>query len=76
MKLPLVDPNKLIKILMLKGYRKIGQSGSHVQFKNGKGTIITIPVHPGRNVGRGLLRKIIRDIELTRDEFMNLLGSV
>jgi predicted RNA binding protein YcfA (HicA-like mRNA interferase family) len=47
-----------------------------VQFKNGKGTIITIPVHPGRNVGRGLLRKIIRDIELTRDEFMNLLGSV
>ena len=76
MKLPLVDPNKLIKILMLKGYRKIGQSGSHVQFKNEKGTIITVPVHHGRDVGRGLLRKILRDIELTRDEFMDLLGSV
>ena len=76
MKLPLVGPNKLIKILLLKGYRKIGQSGSHVQFKNEKGTIITVPMHPGRDVGRGLLRKIIRDIELTREEFIGLLRSV
>ena len=29
-----------------------------------------VPVHPGRDIGRGLLRKILRDAELTRDEFM------
>lgn len=45
MKLPLVSPDKLIKILILKGYRKAGQAGSHIQFKNEKGTLITVPVH-------------------------------
>lgn len=73
MKLPLLDSQMVIKILQAKGYHKIGQSGSHVQFKNGKGAIITIPVHPGRKVGRGLLRKIIRDLELSREEFLKLL---
>ncbi len=76
MKMPLIDPNKLIKILILKGYKRIGQSGSHIQFKNEKGTIITIPMHPERDVGRGLLRKIIRDLEISREEFIELLEKV
>ena len=72
MRLPVVDAKKLIKILDSLGYRKIGQSGSHVQFKNDRGSIITIPLHPGRNIGVGLLRKIIRDMEITREEFTEL----
>ncbi|MBS3067479.1 type II toxin-antitoxin system HicA family toxin [Candidatus Micrarchaeota archaeon] len=76
MKLPLVDAKTLIKILVLKGYTQIRQSGSHVQFKNEKGILITVPVHPGRDIGRGLLRKIIRDMELSRDEFIGLLEEV
>jgi len=72
----LVNPNRLNKILLLEGYRKIGQSGSHIQFKNERGTIITVPVHPGRDVGRGLLRKIIRDLEISRKEFIELLEKV
>ena len=52
MKLPLVDSRTAIKILELKGFKIIGQSGSHVQFKNEKGTIVTVPVHPGRDIGR------------------------
>ena len=55
------------------GYHKIGQSGSHIQFKDAKGTIITVPVHPGRKVGRGLLRKIIRDLEISREEFIDIV---
>ena len=76
MKLPLVDAKTLIKILVLKGYSKLRQGGSHVQFKNEKGTLITVPLHPGREIGKGLLRKIIRDMELTRDEFIELLKQV
>ena len=78
MKLPLVDAKKLIKILVLKGYVQVRQSGggSHLQFKNEKGILITVPVHPGRDIGRGLLRKIIRDMELSRDEFIELLEEV
>jgi len=76
MKLPLVDAKTLIKILAHKGYLQVRQSGSHIQFKNQKGTLITVPVHAGRDIGRGLLRKIIRDMELSRDEFISLLKQV
>lgn len=75
MKLPLVDYRTVIKILELKGFNLIGQSGSHVQFKNKKGTIITVSVHPGRDIGRGLTRKIIRDLEVSREEFIDLVNS-
>ncbi|MBI4021021.1 MAG: type II toxin-antitoxin system HicA family toxin [Candidatus Aenigmarchaeota archaeon] len=74
MKLPLADAKDVIKVLLAKGYAKIGQSGSHAQFKNNQGTVITVPIHPGRPIGRGLLRKIMRDLEVSREEFMELLG--
>lgn len=76
MKLQLVDSRTAIKILELKGFRIIGQSGSHVQFKNEKGIIITVPVHPGRDIGRGLIRKILRDLEISREEFIYLANNV
>ena len=76
MKLPLIDSRTAIKILELKSFKKIGQSGSHVQFKNEKGSIITVPVHPGRDIGRGLTRKILRDLEISREEFIDLINSV
>ncbi|MDO8554939.1 MAG: type II toxin-antitoxin system HicA family toxin [Candidatus Micrarchaeota archaeon] len=76
MKLPLVNAKTIIKILVLKGYKQVRQSGSHVQFKNDKGILITVPLHPGRDIGRGLLRKIIRDMELTREEFIKLLEKI
>jgi len=33
----------------------------------------TIPFHAGQDVGRGLLRKILKDIELTPEELRQLL---
>ncbi|MBI4361551.1 MAG: type II toxin-antitoxin system HicA family toxin [Euryarchaeota archaeon] len=31
-----------------------------------------VPVHPRENIGRGLLRKILRDAEITPEEFSKL----
>lgn len=76
MKLPQIDAKTIIKILVLKGYKAIRQKGSHVQFKNEAGTLITVPLHPGRDLGKGLLMKIIRDMELDRDEFIELLKQI
>lgn len=76
MRLPSVDARTIIKILQIKGYQKIGQSGSHIQFKTEKGTIITVPLHPGRAIGIGLLRKIMRDLEISREEFIELVNSI
>jgi predicted RNA binding protein YcfA (HicA-like mRNA interferase family) len=43
-------------------------SGSHQQFEHPDGRRTTIPVHKGRDIGPGLLRKILRDIELAPDD--------
>ncbi len=37
MKLPPVEAKIIIKILQNMGYQKMGQSGSHIQFKNERG---------------------------------------
>ena len=41
--------------------------------KHPDGRVVTVPVHSGQDIERGLLRKVLRDTELTRDEFMALL---
>ncbi|MEG3858136.1 type II toxin-antitoxin system HicA family toxin [Microcoleus sp. herbarium12] len=51
----------------------IRQKGSHVRIIHADGRVVTIPVHAGKTIGRGLLRKILRDAELTREEFIALL---
>lgn len=49
------------------------QKGSHVQMQHEDGRLVTIPVHAGKIIGKGLLHKILRDAELTREEFIALL---
>ncbi|MEH2268064.1 MAG: type II toxin-antitoxin system HicA family toxin [Nostoc sp.] len=51
------------------------QKGSHVQMEREDGRLVTIPVHAGKTIGKGLLRKILRDAELTREELIALLES-
>ena len=38
--------------------------GSHWQVEHPDGRRTTVPVHKGRDIGPGLLRKILRDIEM------------
>jgi len=40
---------------------------------NDKGTRIVIPVHPGKNVKPGLIRAIIKEAGLSREEFFKIL---
>jgi predicted RNA binding protein YcfA (HicA-like mRNA interferase family) len=44
-----------------------------MRLRHKDGRVITIPIHPGQDVGRGLLRKILRDAEFSREEFLGLL---
>ncbi len=34
------------------------------------GRTTVVPIHPGEDIGRGLLRKIIRDAQVDEDEFL------
>jgi predicted RNA binding protein YcfA (HicA-like mRNA interferase family) len=71
--LPSLTAKDLIKVVRKCGFYFIRQKGSHQIWKHPDGRWTTIPVHPGENIGRGLLRKILNDLEISPREFLRLL---
>jgi predicted RNA binding protein YcfA (HicA-like mRNA interferase family) len=76
MKLVLVSGEELVKILYRKGFVIKRRKGSHVQLEDNKGRRVTVPIHPGRVIGRGLLRKILRDAEISVEEYEKLRQEI
>jgi len=72
--LPALKPRELIRALERMGFRVLRKSrGSHWQFEHPDGRRTTIPVHKGQDIGPGLLRKILRDIELDVEDLRKML---
>ena len=71
-KLPLLSANEFIKILEKKlGFQRIRQEGSHIFFRHDDGRTTVVPNHPGEDLDRGLMNKIIKkDLGMTREEFL------
>jgi predicted RNA binding protein YcfA (HicA-like mRNA interferase family) len=61
--LPQIKPNKLIKLIQKHGFIIVRQSGSHVILKHSDGRYTTVPYH-NKPIGKGLLRKIIKDTKI------------
>ena len=55
------------------GFQVLRQKGSHIYLKHPDGRATIVPLHKGESVGRGLLRKIMKDADLGRGEFLKLL---
>lgn len=51
------------------GFAAVRQAGSHVRYAHPDGRKTTLPHHPGRDLGRGLVRAILRDINVDWDGF-------
>ena len=71
-KLPPIKAINLVKILERQGFRRIRQKGSHLILKHVDGRETVIPMHRGEEIGRGLLRKILREINLTVNGYKKL----
>lgn len=65
--LPIIRPEKLARIIQKRGFMKVRQSGSHAVFSHSDGRWTTIPMHR-KTLGKGLLRKILRDVEVSPEE--------
>lgn len=72
-RLPTLTAKELAKAIKICGFSFYRQKGSHQIWKHRDGRWTTIPVHPGENIGRGLLREILRELELTPKDFLKLL---
>ncbi|MDO8648964.1 MAG: type II toxin-antitoxin system HicA family toxin [Candidatus Peregrinibacteria bacterium] len=73
LKLPAISGRNAVKRFERHGYRAVRQRGSHIRLihsSNPSCKPLTIPDHA--ELGRGLLRKLLRDAQLTLDEFLEL----
>jgi len=68
-----VPGEKVVKALQRTGFEVVRRRGSHVFLRHADGRATLVPVHKGEDLGRGLLRKIIHDADLTREEFLELV---
>ena len=69
-RLPVLKPREVISILLSLGFVEIRQQGSHKQFAHPDGRRTTVPVHGSRDISPVLLRHIIKDVRLSREEFL------
>lgn len=63
----------VIRALQALDFTAQRQSGSHLFFIHADGRATVVPRHGGEDIGRGLLRQILRDIELPPEEFAKYL---
>ena len=70
-KLVPIKPKQLVKILIFLGFKKRDAEGSHVFFAHPDGRTTVIPMH-NRELSKGLLRKILNDIQLSIEEYDKL----
>lgn len=75
-RLRIVDAGNLEKVLFHIGFERVRQKGSHIFYRHPDGRRTTIPHHGSRLLARPLLREILREIELTVDEYHELLDRI
>mgnify|MGYP001554962203 FL=1 len=69
--IPVLKPQEVLRILEALGFVIVRQRGSHIQLRHEDGRATTVPMHKGRDISPGLLRKIASDIKLTVDELLS-----
>ena len=73
-RLVLMDAVTLEKLLFKLGFEKMRQKGSHAFYRHNDGRTTTVPFHVGKDLPRPLLRKILREINISVEEYNNLIN--
>jgi len=73
--LKLLTAAKLERLLFRLGFAKVRQKGSHAFYRHEDGRTTTIPHHSGKDLPRPLLRTILREINLSVDEYNAIVND-
>ena len=72
--LPVINGREAIRALERAGFVLDHIQGSHhILFQRQSERWVSVPLHGGRDLRTGMLRRIIRDAGLTVEEFIRLL---
>ena len=75
-RLPIVDAKTMEKVLIVLGFQKTRQRGSHAFYRHAAGRTTTLSHHPGRDLSRPLIREILREIEVQPEAFQKELNTL
>jgi predicted RNA binding protein YcfA (HicA-like mRNA interferase family) len=72
-RLPRLTGKEAVRALRKIGFQVVRTRGSHVFLRHPDGRVTTVPVHSRETLGPGLLRAILRDVELSVEDFLRNL---
>jgi len=64
------------KILEKLGFKKIFGKGSHIRYKHSDGRKTVIPVHSNEKLGKGLLRTILNQVDISKKGYEELRQKI
>ena len=68
-----VTGRQVLKALQRAGFALIRTKGSHHFMRHADGRATVVPVHAGETLGPGLFNQILKDAEIDREAFDELL---
>lgn len=72
-KLPILNAREVLKALKKEEFFEFHRVGSHVQLKHEDGRRVTVPMHKGKDIGRGMLHSILEQSGIEPADFLKLL---
>ncbi|MBP2033788.1 putative RNA binding protein YcfA (HicA-like mRNA interferase family) [Clostridium algifaecis] len=70
-RLTIISDKDMVKMLQKIGFIEVRQNGSHRFFAHSDGRCTVVPVH-GKDLKRGLIKGILKDVKITDDEYEEL----
>ncbi len=64
---------EIVRILERAGFQLARTRGSHAFLRHPDGRATVVPIHAGETIGPGLLRAILRDVEMSMEDFRKRL---
>jgi len=76
-KIPALRPKKLLRALLRAGFFVHYQKGSHIQLRNYSNPKlrVTIPFHTRFDLPPSVIKSILNQAEISREEFLNFLSK-
>ena len=72
-RLPQLKARELVRFLKSQGFIEDRQEGSHLPlWHEGRGVAVTVPMHTGADIGRGLAARILKDAGFSVEDFHRL----
>ncbi|MCC7365846.1 MAG: type II toxin-antitoxin system HicA family toxin [Dehalococcoidia bacterium] len=71
-RLPQLKSAELVAFFRRQGFADDRQTGSHLTLLHPDGRRVTVPVHSGADLGRGLAVRILKDGGYTVDDYLRL----